>query len=251
MSFPNAMSGWPEHMYIDDNGKRNIRCLATGCRHTFKTDEETQLQVEHYKERASQDPDNDTIRIIHHRILMQMHKLQRCLVCGTDFKLPDSKLPDSRALFEHNRKDHPGEKDVSKIQGFIVHVRKFPYGFALDTDKEKKYCQKTFQAVFQHLEWTIKVGPERLWLDFHSIMGDRDNEMSNDKLREILTFDPTEYLSTRPDLVALYSQIKYLPIHPDIFLGDLKYDVVTSPLLKEDFHALRTKFRNLYREGKI
>ena len=253
MASPSPMSDWPEHMYIDKNGKGDICCPAMGCQERFKTDEGTQLKlVEHYKDAVAKREDGDRIQThIHHRILKQMYKLQRCLVCRTDFKLPNSELPDSRALFKHNRKEHAGEKDVSTIQGFIIHVRKFPHNFAVKTPEEIKYWSKTLAFAFRYLEWSLKSGPEPLLFDFQSVMSDRQAQIPEDKLRELLTFDTTEYLIVHPEQAHILNQTKYYPYDPEVFLRDVQYYPFTTPLNWENWFAARTKLQGYYREGRI
>ena len=251
MASPSPMSGWPEHMHVDKDGKGDIRCLAMGCTHTFKTDEKVQLEmVKHYDEEMAKSVDN-TMHFIHHRILKQMLYLRICLICQADFKLPDSKLPDSRALFKHNKAYHPDQKDVSTIQGFITQVRKFPNGRAVASDKEKKFWEKTLRIAYRYMECTLKQEPGDLWYDFNKFLGYRDTAISAEELREFLTSNPTKHLSNHPGQVLSFEVAQYLPIHPELFLCDLKYVMEGSFLLEEEWLALRNKFQDLYREGSM
>ena len=82
--------GWPEHMYsMDGNGTKFIPCPAK-CGTTFKDHEEMIQQVKHY-ETASPNRMNNIL----HGILIKMHTLKICLVCGAEFDNFDS-----RQLFE-------------------------------------------------------------------------------------------------------------------------------------------------------
>ncbi len=263
MASPSLMSRWPEHMHVDEGGKGDIRCVATGCKHTFKPDEKAQLEmVKHYKDEAEHTKPYDTIkemnanwtRFLQHRILRHMYKLRTCLVCGADFKLPDSERPDSRALFEHNRNAHPDEKDVSTIRGFIIHVRKFPNRRAVASGEEKVYWEEIFDINYQHMECALKT--EKVWNYFNQLLGYPDSVRSEDRhlnlsVRPEDKVDLGLIVRREPELRKVLTVDGKLPIHPDRFLCALQYDEKSHRLPEDKWLALWERFKGFYREADL
>ena len=233
---PSLMSkwnGWPLHMYVAKDEGNPLRCPATGCRKKWlKREGDPRLAMAEHWGSAPLTHTTD----IHHQILIQMHQLSRCLKCKTDFKLPNSDLPDSRALFKHHRDTHPDEKDVSKIKGFVVHVRKYSDGLARDTQEEKDYCKKTWKIVYEYMLFHLYAdeAPERLLNDFLALSGhEYTYRMPKEEFLRLLTDD----------------EKRYLPVHPNNFLNDMQRQ---GPWLsRAEFPVLKAEFREYYSEGKI
>ena len=229
MSFPDAMSGWPEHMYVVEGGKRVIRCLAEpDCKYKFRTNEFVEIQVNHY---AHDLLEGDYCKV-QHSILKQMHTLKLCLVCSTSFKHE----PDARALFKHVIQDHPNEADMSTIPGFLIHVRKFAGKIPADSPDELEYRKETFKVAFEHLKLHLTTGKYRPY--FKTLMGYPHNlEIPDDKLREVLT---------APD------DVENFPIVPGAYpFAEIRYETYGTMTIRQHWHDMLRGFQEEYRKGKI
>ena len=224
-SLLSLMGGWPLHMHIDGDRDKPIRCLATDCPHTFKTNNEIRTQVNHYKY-SFKEPERLPIQ---HGILFRMHTLNRCLVCGINFVYSDARI-----LFHHIITEHGDEEDMSKIQGFLVHVRKFPDRFLSNSVIAREFRRETFKVAFEHLKLQLTTGP--FWADFKTLMGYRDRVFPEDKLREVLTVP---------------GEIEFFPISPAAFLLHLQYDRNRSFFTEKQWYDLLKALQELYRKGAI
>lgn len=242
----NAMSGWPKHMYVDENENGAIRCLARGCGHTFTTNESMERQVAHYTE-FELNPPIINIQFQHmgnqsgpsrtdmckndHGLLKQMHTLKVCLVCRLV-------LPDSRDLFNHIIEKHSGEMEISTIPGFLVHVRQFAEGIPNGVTHEVQYRNATFKLAFEHL--IIQLKGHMQWKDtkFLLLGCPHGQEPSYDRLRQFFT-------KPVPDN-------QYMPVHPSEFLSNTHHPTfAVHPDYRWILSGLINALQHLYRIGVI
>ena len=221
------LEAWPKHMYIVENGDKSIiRCEASGCNEIFKSKNDMQLLVNHYEHPWPASGH----RPIEHAILHVMHTLNMCLVCGAVFLAEQ----DARPLFHHVIREHPWEDDMSTIQGFLVHVRKFSYRVPIDVRTEKGYQSAIFKLAFEQLKLSLTEG---VWAnEFKNFLGYGGRTIPDDVLLSVLTVP---------------GEIEFYPIHPDAFLFYVQYDPRTSLLSPTQWQAIRYNLQGLYRTGKI
>ena len=226
-AYDNAMSGWPKHMYVNEDEKGAIRCLASGCTHTFTTNESMESRVMHYTEREASPFLSDLCRN-EHGLLKQMHSMKKC-ICG-------SPQPDSRDLFKHIIVKHPEEKDISTVPGFLVYVRRFAHLFPADKADKKQHRNETFKLSFEHLVLGVK--KPTYWEKTMVLVSNFSYGTipSDDKLRKYFT--------------KAEEDNEYLPYYPPEFLNfDLQHYYSGPADRIGVFRTLIQTLQRHYREG--
>ena len=212
-------------MYSTDrDGTNYIPCPAK-CGKTFKGHEEMLQQVKHYAT-----PSNNRMNDILHGILIQMHTLKICLVCGVKFDNFDS-----RDLFKHNSAIHQRIGDISTIQGFVTVVRKYANVGVLTTPTMQAYRSKVLSLAFQYLEERVWEGA--LYHLFGNFMGYRNPPMTQDQFKALVLTNSEEYL----------------PEHPHVFLSNQRYDknIHQGILTEVEWQMLLQRIRGHYLMGEI
>lgn len=226
--YPNALCNWPKHLYVEGDENGPLRCQARGCEHVFTDENAKDAQLVHYTE-CEVEFSHSEICQNDHGILKQMHKLQKCLVCGRIF--PPFFL---RSLLFHISNTHVGEADLSKISGFLIIVRRYPFNIPT-APNETGYRDKTLRLAYEHLKLHLQTTH---WPKFKAFMGYSDDTVAEAKLLE--------------DLIKK-DERKYWPYPSTQFLNDLDFPRgrLSTNERRNEWRAQKYEFEVLYSKGEI